>query len=168
MRQHCIQSSKTTQGLDSTCARPRAKHYTHTIFYNLYSMSRSKCVLSPFRSLGFYPLCYPAPGHGKKCSSARRGRDLSSALPGWEADPACTFVHPSPVAWPLRLALACLSRCSCGGINRAISVHSRGYLWKFTRIKHSKGKQRREMDKRLKKTMANFAKHGFHSVFCQE
>lgn len=80
------------------CARYHAKHYTHTIFYNPYSISRRKCILSPFQSLSFYPLCYPAPGHGEKCSSARQGQDLSSALSGREADPACYFCPISPVA----------------------------------------------------------------------
>lgn len=77
------------------CARHHAKYYTHTISYNLYSISRRKYILSPFRSLSFYPLCYPAPGHGK-CSSARQDQDLSSALPGWEADPACYFCPSQP------------------------------------------------------------------------
>lgn len=77
------------------CARHQAKH-THIIFYNPDSVSRRKSILSPLQSLSFYPRCCPAPGHRKKCSLARQGQGLSSALPGWEADLACYFCPSQP------------------------------------------------------------------------
>lgn len=82
------------------CARHCAKSYTHTIFHNPHNLSRRKWILSPFQSLSFYPLGYPAQGCGKKCSSTSLGQELSSAQLGQEAVPACYLrpAQPSGVA----------------------------------------------------------------------
>lgn len=62
----------------------------------IHNCSRRKLILCPFQSLGFYLLCYSAQGHGKKCSSASQGQDLSSAGLCQKTVLACYFCPAQP------------------------------------------------------------------------
>lgn len=138
-------------------ARHYAKCYTHVIFYNPYSLFGRKFILSPFESLSSCPLCYPAPEHGQ-FSSARQGWGLSPAQPGPEAVLPFISVCASPGPWPPPLALALLSRCSCEGVDRAISVYTKGVLrnslwWSILRKSRAK-----KLTKDFKRQWLTFAK----------